>query len=384
MAKNGFRIMDSDIHVDEPPDLWERYIEPKFRDRAPVVKDRAAGFGLVGWHFAGRPFPAFIDRPERQRAARLRREKAKARNAELGRNPADMNGSDPRSMLRGMDAEGVDVAIVFRTQCSHLIAIDDLDPELSGAVCRAYNNWLGDFCMTDPKRLKAAAVLPIHDVEIAVKEAQRSTREVGAVGLVLNSNPPNGRAWYDHYWDPLWAQAVELDVAVTFHGIHTAYQQGHLGQRYLANYPLARAAGQPVELMLALGSLVLGGVLARFPRLRAGFFEGHCSWLPWWLWCMDEHWEKFGDAELYPLEMAPSEYFRRQCYASADADEHLVKNAIEVISDDNFVFSTDWPHDDAYHPKASQIFLGLEGISDASKKKILWDNCARLYGMGAE
>ena len=170
MAKHGYRIMDSDIHVDEPPDLWEKYIEARFRDQAPRVKDREAGFGMVGWHFAGRPFPAFIDRPERQRAAKWRREKAKVRNAELGRNPADLDGSDPHSMLRGMDVEGVDIAIVFRTQCSHLIAIDDLDPELSAAVCRAYNNWLRDFCATDPKRLKPAAVLPIQDVDTAVKK----------------------------------------------------------------------------------------------------------------------------------------------------------------------------------------------------------------------
>ncbi len=381
MAKHGYRIMDSDIHVDEPPDLWEKYIEPKFRDQAPRVQNREAGFGMVGWHFAGKPFPAFIDRPEKQRAAKWRREKAKVRNAELGRNPADLDGSDPHSMLRGMDAEGVDIAIVFRTQCSHLIAIDDLDPELSAAVCRAYNNWLRDFCATDSKRLKPAAVLPIQDVDAAVKEASRAVRECGAVSLVLNSNAPKGRNWYDRDRDPLWAMAVDLDVPATFHGIHTAYQEGHLGQRYLANYPLARAAGQPVELMLALGSIVSGGVLARYPALRAGFFEGHCSWLPWWLWCLDEHWEKFGDEELYPLKMKPSEYFRRQCYASADADEYLVKNAIEAVGDENFVFSTDWPHDDAFHPKAVETFLGIPGVSTESKRRILWDNCAKLYGI---
>ena len=36
MAHNGYRVMDSDMHVMEPPDLWQRYIEPRFRGRAPV------------------------------------------------------------------------------------------------------------------------------------------------------------------------------------------------------------------------------------------------------------------------------------------------------------------------------------------------------------
>ena len=58
-----------------------------------------------------------------------------------------------------------------------------------------------------------------------------------------------------------------------------------------------------------------------------------------------------------------------------------MKSAIEVVGNDNFVFSTDWPHDDAYHPKAVDTFLGIEGLSTESKKKILWDNWARLYGV---
>jgi len=161
--------------------------------------------------------------------------------------------------------------------------------------------------------------------------------------------------------------------------VHTAYQAGQIGQRYMGSIPLARLGGQCIELILALGTMLAGGVMARFPKLRAGFFEGHCSWLPWWLWALDEHWEKFGDEALYELKMLPSEYFRRQCYVSADADEVLVKNVIETIGDDNIVFSTDWPHSDGNHPKAVETFLTIEGVSAESRRKILWDNCARLY-----
>jgi hypothetical protein len=35
MAKQGFRVLDSDMHIMEPPDLWQRYIDPRFRDIAP-------------------------------------------------------------------------------------------------------------------------------------------------------------------------------------------------------------------------------------------------------------------------------------------------------------------------------------------------------------
>ena len=54
------------------------------------------------------------------------------------RDPAeDLPGGDPHAMLQAMDREGIDVSIVFRTMASHLIAVDDLDPKLSAAVCRA-------------------------------------------------------------------------------------------------------------------------------------------------------------------------------------------------------------------------------------------------------
>ena len=31
----SFKVLDSDIHIIEPPDLWQRYIDPTFRDRSP-------------------------------------------------------------------------------------------------------------------------------------------------------------------------------------------------------------------------------------------------------------------------------------------------------------------------------------------------------------
>ena len=132
-------------------------------------------------------------------------------------------------------------------------------------------------------------------------------------------------------------------------------------------------------MMMALGSMLTGGVFERFPRLRAAFLEGHCSWVPFWLYCLDERWEKFGNQERFGLTMLPSEYFKRQCYVSVDPDEELVVNTVRAIGDDNLVISTDWPHDDSSYPQAINTFLGIEGLSDGSRRKILWDNCARLY-----
>jgi predicted TIM-barrel fold metal-dependent hydrolase len=383
MAKGGFKVMDSDIHVDEPHDLWDRYLEPRFKDRAPRFA-AIDGSHTNGWQFEGKVFPAFFDRPERRRFGRIRREKALARHLETGRykDPAeDLPGDDPHAMLKAMDREGIDLAIVFRTRGAHLIALDGLEPDLSAAICRAFNNWLSEFCATDRARLKPTAILPLHDPKQAVEEARRSVRELGAVAVVVSNHPVNGRAWYDPAYEPLWAEAERLGVPVAFHGIQMAYQE-HLGRRFMDNFVMAHAVAHPLEQMMALGSLLTGGVFERYPHLKAAFLEGSCSWVPWWLWTLDERVEKFGDDERFHLTMRPSEYFRRNCWVSVDPDEDVVRHALPSMGDDNIVISTDWPHDDSAYPRAVETFLGLEGVTDTTKRKILWDNCARLYGLG--
>ncbi len=375
--KQGYRILDSDIHLLEPPDLFSEYLDPAFRDRAPRAPRNGPGVLEVD----GRTLPAFIDLPDRQRAWKRRMQRAALR-AGQGAGPAQGRaGTTPDEMLAAMDVEGVDVSVVFRTWAGHVTSIDDLDPPFAAALCRAYNRWLRDFCNSDPARLELAALLPLQDVELAVAEADFSIRELGARALVLPSQPIRGRSLDARELDPLWALAQDRDVAITVHGIHAAYGD-HLAHRYLANLPLMHAAGQPVELILSLGAMLTGGALARHPKLRCGFLEGNCAWLPWWLRALDERFEKWGDQELTAQKQPPSELFLRQCFVSVEPDEKLAAHAVEVLGDDCFVVSTDWPHDDSDFPHAIEHFLELPGLSDTARRKILWDNCARLYGIG--
>jgi predicted TIM-barrel fold metal-dependent hydrolase len=78
--------------------------------------------------------------------------------------------------------------------------------------------------------------------------------------------------------------------------------------------------------------------------------------------------------------MAPSEYFKRQCYIALDVDEEPAVDIIKKMGAEYFVVSSDYPHSDGAFPEAVQQFLGL-GLNDEQRRKILWDNCARLYGV---
>jgi predicted TIM-barrel fold metal-dependent hydrolase len=153
-----------------------------------------------------------------------------------------------------------------------------------------------------------------------------------------------------------------------------------VGDQFGSNFMLRHLYSHPVELMLALGTLCSSGVLDRHPKLQVAFLEGNCSWLPWLLWRMDEHWEMFGDVWAPEQKLLPSEYFKRQCFVSVEPDEEPVKYVSEHVGNDRLVFSTDFPHVDSKFPHAVEGLLKLP-VADEDKRKILWDNCAAYYGV---
>ena len=137
-------------------------------------------------------------------------------------------------------------------------------------------------------------------------------------------------------------------------------------------------SAHPIEAMYACLVIISGGVCERFPGVRFAFLEGNCSWLPFWLWRMDEHHELRETVVSDKLPLRPSEYFTRQCFAGVEADEDIAEDVFKRIGNSCIVFSTDFPHSDSRYPHSVETFLE-QPFSDDSKRKVLWDNCARLY-----
>jgi predicted TIM-barrel fold metal-dependent hydrolase len=381
--KNGFRVMDSDLHTMEPDGLWERYLDEPFKKFAPTFTRRAEapsnqpiiGVGKVEIGEMSKRLHTAVSGKELQRRAFERHPHYEVANA---------RGYDAESHVQAMDIEGIDVGILYGTRGRQVLMHDELEPEVAAALARAHNTWTYDYCQHDPKRLKFAAQLAFHNIPASVAEARRAVRELGAVAVIGNPNPINGRHIHDPEFEPLWAAIEELGVPVGFHPTGQSSLRDDIARRYL-DHPNGRVIGvagrNPVELMFAFASLAAGGVLERHPGLRCAFLEGTCGWLPWWLWRLDEAWEKFGPGSEIQIAHTPSQYFFRQCVIATDADERPLRQVIEAIGDDNIVVSTDYPHSDGLFPKAIEEFVHLEGVTDKSKSKILWDNCARLYNL---
>lgn len=369
MARKGFKVMDSDMHVVEPADLWQNYIDPAYRDRAPVGLSRH--FRDLGVEVEGRVFPT----PNRSYSNAI----TPVMEQQLSTyEQSAQRHWDSASQLMAMDLEGIDVAVLFPSRGLFTLGVDGMDPGLATAISRAYNDWLAEYCQENPERLQAAAMIPPHDVEGAVVEARRAVKELGFRTVFIRPNVVNGRNWHDSYYDPLWEEIQRLNVPVCFHeGGRVSLPQ--VGSN-LETHMLYHTLTHPVGMMLAIVDMVGGGVLERFPSLTVAFLEGNCSWAPWLLWRLDEHWEMTGKYDHPDLKVAPSEYFRRQCYLSVECDETPAEIVSRFGLENNIVFSTDYPHADSKYPASVDRFLELS-LSDANRRKFLWDNCARLYGL---
>lgn len=377
LAKNGFRVFDSDIHVVEPADLFENHLDAPFRDRIPRMQ-RSDVTGVDTWMINGQSFPVWNEWPEFAAANAGLKEK-KAQTPHQVR--AFERGFDAVTTLEAMDAEGVDVAALFRTiGGTMVIGTDGLDPDYASALCRAYNDWIAQYAGTDSARLKGIALLPLQSVDQAIEEARRAVDELGFVGVTMHLEPVDGRLLYDPEVEPLWDELEKLGTAVCLHGTSTAPGVEDISRKYL-RHPAARTLTHtvsfPTQIMGAMAGMVLSGVLERHPGLRVAFLEANCSWLPWFLYRLDDQQRKYTDS---PLALPPSEYFRRQCFISMEADEELVADVLPHFGDEHLVVSTDYPHPDSGFPNVMDEFFELD-LSDETRTKVLWDNCARLYGI---
>ncbi len=366
---NGsFRVIDADRHIIEPADLWDRYLDGPFRGRVTADGERR----LVD----GRPVMAApAGHPLDQKLAASRQDLYKEVFAD-----AVTSGFDAASNVRDMDREGVDVAVHFPSTGLHIMWLDGMDPQLSTAICRAYNNWIADFCSYDPVRLKGIGVVALHDVALAVEEIRRAVRELGLVGVTLRPNPLDGKILSDPSRSPIYETLSDLGIPLLIHGAERTF----LPQPGAAHYTgfSSHIASHPLDQMLACLTFCADGVLERFPDLTVGFMEAGCGWVPFWLERMDEHWEHPLRGRTRRTKELPSAYFEAQAFVSCEAGEELIGCVVEHLGDANLVMATDYPHPDAVGKFPDRTVGDLvrdKSITDATKHRILWENPARLY-----
>ncbi len=367
--RQGLRVIDADTHQIEPATMWQDYIDPEFRDRAPRRQEIGGRtlLAVEGESLTSEGTYPF-SKPEVLAAM--------ARGFERFKRLREA-GFAAEARLLDMDEQGVDVQVLYPTYGGQLLGREFRDPELLAACCRAYNDWSAEYCDAARDRLRWAAMLPMQAVDLAIEEARRSARR-GCSGYYLRPNPIAGRNLCHPDYEPLWSEIEEQGRPICIHDSGSPHIPSY-GDR-METHTSGHIIAHPFEAMVAMMTLIWYGVLERHPRLIVVHVEADAGWVPYWLQRMQQHWEFSGNAEHPDLKMPPSDYFTRQVFVAARGDERTLPSVVELVGDDNVVFNTDYPHPDGTFPWGLERFEE-QPLSAESRRKILWDNPARAFGI---
>jgi predicted TIM-barrel fold metal-dependent hydrolase len=374
-------IIDTDTHVTEPPDLWTSRLPRKYHDRAPrVVLDPR--MQLEVWKIgAGQSFL-----PVGHSAVAGWPEPFPAGPRSYAEVPAAAR--DAKARLAYMDELGIWACALypnvggFGNQDFLKIADDDLRL----ACVRAYNDWLCEWCSAERARFIPICATPYWDVRASVAEIERNAAR-GFQGILFTGEPDkNGfPILADPHWEPLWRCAEETGLPVSFH-IGSADFTADFSAPRLRHMGLSASnARAGVCLFIENGKqivdLLLAGVLPRHPRLRVVSVESGIGWLPFLLEAVDYAFEQSAVRAQRPeYEEKPSHYFRQQVYACYFFEELAPRHQIDQIGADNILFETDYPHPIClYGNVRAKVEAGLRGQDPALRRKLLFENAARLY-----
>jgi hypothetical protein len=333
-------ILDADGHVTESPEQVARYLDEPYR-RRPL---NFSIYPADGW--------------DRRLLGTL---------GELA--------SDADSWLRALDKGGMELSVLYPTMGLFVSFLRDR--AWAVALCRAYNTYLHETFVKVTPRLKAVALLPVQDPEAAAVELRRAVRELGLSGAMLAADGTHLLG--DQRFDPVYAEAERLGVML---GVHAS--GSHLGGAGVDLFPRfiqAHTVSHPFGQMRQLTSMIFEGVPERYPALRLAFLEAGAGWAPYWMERMDDEFDKRGAAEAPALRKRPSEYVRGgNIYFSCEADEWLLPQALKLVGEGQVVYASDYPHWDNSYPGSLEEIVNRGDLSEGQKRKILADNCRRLYG----
>ncbi len=380
------KVIDSDTHVSEPEDLWTSRIAARWGDMIPHIKADPDN-GREYWYFGGERFQAAAG-------------PAMAGWREFPpSHPPRMADTDPGSWnpverLKRMDEYGLHAQVIYPNVggfgSGRFLSLKE--PELMLDCVRAYNDFLTDWCATDPKRLVPIMALPFWDVDAAVAEVNRCYK-AGHKGILFTSEPEvfGHPQLADPQWNPLWETAQDLGLTINFHigsgDLTQVFRSAYRGNGRQANY-----AKQTVMMFLdnsrAVSEVIISGLCHRYPRLNFVSVESGVGWVPFLLEALDWQWLNSGVRQERPeYDLLPSEYFKRQIYACFWFERGSARAALDLIGPDNFLYETDFPHPTSMSPGPAStadnprdfIEQNLSDLPEETLRKVLHDNAARLY-----
>lgn len=343
-----FFVIDADRHVIEPAEALTKYLDKEFEKEAPKqVTDNQGSPRIM---MEGRLY----QKPRGYGCGRIEGcGDQRPRGESLPYEEAHKHSLAYRDI--DMDMGGVDVGVWFPTV--GLFIPDIVDIELQYALARAHNDWMAKDFATSRRHLWCATI-PLKP-EYAVEEIKRC-RALGAQCVWMRPNVMNGVHYWEESWDIVWETMTNLGMALLFHEATGTYNATYSTDYKYDKYWLAHVVSHPCEMATGMCGLIGYGVLERHPTLQVLFCEAGATWVPYFLFRMDEHRAGRPKRETAELKMDPSEYFRRQCtICSFEPAEALLQETVEWFGGLNMGLTSDYPHWDSSGVSGVDMYIEL-------------------------
>ena len=384
--KQGFKIWDTDTHIQPTTEVMQPYYDPAFRDRLPELEPYKKPVAPDDGTQSTRYTPGRHRYRVGQVAYRRILGQAAPPVKPVG-NYGKFQGTKLPSVgvaddavdarIQDMDEEGVDVQLMVPGVSMGVALLKD--PTLEMGLIRAYHRYMNDFCGAYPNRLKALMVATGTDVEASVREIKAWGKSRWAVGVwpFPGSDKP-----LDHPdLEPIWAAVAETGLAVVHHSL-TWDPPYFPGYRDLDdNLFLGRLCAHPWGAMKAVGSFIGSGIMDRYPTIRFGILECGCGWLPFWARRMDDQADYVGTTA--PLKEKISDYMCGGRFFSSiemHEGEDMIKMVMDFLGDGVLMYASDYPHPECMFPASPDHALAWQSFNPAQMQKLMWDNAVRFYG----
>jgi predicted TIM-barrel fold metal-dependent hydrolase len=386
VSLGSVKVVDADTHLTERHDLWTTRAPAAWRDRVPHVTDvDGSATWVVDGAVLGRAGAGGV----------IDRNGQKGRSFE-GLYEWDIDqihaaAYDTTARIELMDDIGVWAQIVFPGVVGlggQGLADTVQDVALRTLCLEIFNDASAELQAESGDRLLPMGLLPAWDIDACVREAER-IKSLGLRGVNLTSDPQDLGApdLASRDWDPLWEVCSSLGLPVHFH-----IGASLTTMNYFGSYPWP---SHDDDTKLAIGGTLLFignarvvvniiclGMLDRFPELKIVSVESGTGWVPFILEALDYEMSENAPQAREKLSLRPSEFFKRQIYATIWFERDNLPPLIAAVGEDNVMFETDFPHPTCLYPDPlSTAAANMRELSSETQQKILGGNAARLYGI---
>jgi predicted TIM-barrel fold metal-dependent hydrolase len=361
----------------EPADLWVRYLEPQFRDRAIRIELRdGIEHLIIGEESVLSGVLAGLGGAHRDRNSLFTSDLTYADGCE----PASY---EPAARTALLDAWGVDVGVLFPT--IGILPFPTEDAALASAYCRAYNRWQREFAQAARGRVAPIATVNWRDVETAAAELRNCIR-AGFKGLFVPPEVIDGIRPGEPHFDPVWRLCEDAGIAACLHVVvRFAGAAGAFGSWH-ATRPgtvFAFGMGATGQLIPAMAAMVTDGLFERFPRLKLVSVEAGCGYAAYLMDRLDEKFDILRPLLPTPLPLKPSDYIRRNCWFVAEPEERTIGAMLDLVGEDRILWGSDYPHIDSTLDAPNLIRASLAGLTPERQAAVLGGNAVRVFGLQA-